>query len=427
MVMGKGLLDLSTYVAIGDSITSGYADGALYYRAQLYSYPNLLAARFRSFGGNGFKQALLPEDSEGIGFQGNSRMVLEKGDRGNGTFGLSFIQPQGDLEALRNNLFSSEGPFNNFGIPGLKSITTVMQGYGNPANGEGNFNPFFTRVASDPQKASVLSEVLSRKPSFFSLFIGNNDVLAFAASGGTSDFITPCSGSAAEPVFENCVRMIVEQLTAMGAKGVISSIPDISAVPYFHAIPYNGLKLRADQADELNRIYANRGLLFVEGTNAFAVQVSANEPAHTRFAEKGELILMDLLLDPEATAYLNGRLPIPKRYMLTSAEVKNIRDTIQAYNQVLQSIASEKKLAFVDTNSLIKKLKRDRSYDPEFFGIHFLKKDHVFSLDGVHLTPLGQALLANEFIKAINRTYHTLIPKISLSKYRKLSYIDEGY
>jgi hypothetical protein len=425
--MGKGLLDLSTYVAIGDSITSGYADGALYYRAQLYSYPNLLAARFRSFGGDDFKQPLLPEDSGGIGFQGNSRMILDKGNRGNGTFGLSFLQPHGDLEALRNNLFSSGGPFDNFGIPGLKSITTVMQGYGNPANGEGNFNPFFTRVASDPQKSSVLSDALMRKPSFFSLFIGNNDVLAYAASGGTSDFITPCSAPMTEPAFENCIRLIVEQLTATGAKGVISGIPDISAVPYFHAIPYNGLKLHADRADALNTIYASSGLLFVEGINAFAVQASVSDPALIRFAEKGELILLDLLIDPRVADYLSGQLPIPKRYMLTRDEVKSIRDAIRSYNLVLQNIAAEKKLAFVDTNSLIQKLKKDRSYDPEFLGIHFLKKDHVFSLDGVHLTPLGQALLANEFIKAINRTYHSQIPKISLSKYRKLSYIDEGY
>ena len=41
----------------------------------------------------------------------------------------------------------------------------------------------------------------------------------------------------------------------------------------------------------------------------------------------------------------------------------------------------------------------------------------AFSLDGVHLTPIGNALLANEFIKAINTTYGSTLPMVDATKY----------
>ena len=41
-------IDLSRYVAIGDSITAGYADGALYFDGQKNAYPNILAAQFKT-------------------------------------------------------------------------------------------------------------------------------------------------------------------------------------------------------------------------------------------------------------------------------------------------------------------------------------------------------------------------------------------
>ena len=46
-VASKGNLDVTKYVAIGNSITSGFADAALYYDGQKVSYANLLAEQFK--------------------------------------------------------------------------------------------------------------------------------------------------------------------------------------------------------------------------------------------------------------------------------------------------------------------------------------------------------------------------------------------
>jgi len=41
-----------------------------------------------------------------------------------------------------------------------------------------------------------------------------------------------------------------------------------------------------------------------------------------------------------------------------------------------------------------------------------------FSLDGIHLNPIGNALLANEFIKSINSFFGATIPQVDATKYR---------
>jgi hypothetical protein len=41
----------------------------------------------------------------------------------------------------------------------------------------------------------------------------------------------------------------------------------------------------------------------------------------------------------------------------------------------------------------------------------------AFSLDGIHLTPIGNVLLANEFIKAINTKYNAFVPLVDASGY----------
>ncbi|NLF43709.1 MAG: G-D-S-L family lipolytic protein, partial [Bacteroidales bacterium] len=57
-----GQADFSRYVAVGNSITAGYADGALYRQGQLFSYPNLIAEQLKQVGGGTFKQPLMYDD-----------------------------------------------------------------------------------------------------------------------------------------------------------------------------------------------------------------------------------------------------------------------------------------------------------------------------------------------------------------------------
>ena|SRR5256885_14145155 len=73
----KGNLDVSKFVSIGNSITSGYADNALYADAQLNSYPNLIAQQLKLVGGGDFKQPMVGSTSVGIGRSEERRVGKE--------------------------------------------------------------------------------------------------------------------------------------------------------------------------------------------------------------------------------------------------------------------------------------------------------------------------------------------------------------
>ncbi len=378
-------IDVSCFVALGDSITSGYADGALYCSGQQNSFVNIMARQFKLIGGGNFKQPLVSKDSVGTNAEGKSRLVLHqfKNSGRKHYLELSYSASPGDAEVFSSNNYNSYGPFNNMGVPGAKIISLVKNGYGNKNNGVGNYNPFFTRMASNSDKASVLGDALALHPTFFSLYIGNNDALAYALSGCVTDEITPLMGPSGVG-FENTLDFILHELVKENAKGVIGNVPDITSIPYFTTLPYNGLLKQT-----LNSI---------------------------KPMEEGELILSDILLDGEKEDYLSGKLPIPKKYYLTAVEVLKVQNAITAYNLIIKAASLKFGLAFVDVNSLMKTSKTERFYNEKSHHLNYKKKG-IFSLDGLHPNPFGQALLANEFIKAINLRYACAISLVNSRKY----------
>ena len=76
--------------------------------------------------------------------------------------------------------------YNNMGVPGAKSFHLLVPGYGNVAGVSlGQANPYFVRHATTPS-ATVLGDALSKAPTFFTNWIGSNDVLAYATNGGAT-------------------------------------------------------------------------------------------------------------------------------------------------------------------------------------------------------------------------------------------------
>lgn len=387
-------IDLSAYLAFGDSITAGYADGALYPEAQLQAYPNILAAQFQQ--STNYKQALMPANSVGVNQDGQSRLTLRK-DLGSKNYELIYLAENGDQQALLHNFYKTDGPYSNMGVPGAKVITATLGGFGNPNAGAGNYNPFFTRMTSDTQHASMLSDALLLKPTFFSLFIGNNDALAYALSGGTDNAITSASS------FEKNLRTIVDALTETGAKGVIANLPSLSHIPYFTCIACDNLVLNEVNVNVFNSQYQAIGINFTEGKNNF-VMADPRATNGLRQMKTGEFVLLDLLLDADKETYLNGLHPIPEKYTLSHARIAEVENAIAAYNKTIETVAQEKQLAFVDIHALLNTAKADRVYNCLTHNLDYARKG-VFSLDGLHPNAFGQALMANAFLHAINEKY----------------------
>ena len=407
----KGTLDVKKYVAIGNSYTSGYADNALYNAGQLVSYPNLIAQQLKLVGGGDFKQPLVSDASVGIGASMNARYVLAPLKDCQGITSLAPVPaaPQGDLTIWGTSV-ASQGPFNNMGVPGAKAIYTVYQGYGNPANGAGQFNPYFTRMTTDPANASILSDAMAQNPTFFSLAVGDDDALAFAIAGGASETITPSTA------FNASIDAIVGGLTSNGAKGVVANIPSISSLPYFTTIPYNGLLLDKANADALTAAYAPLGMTFSPGANPFVIE-DASAPGQMRQIQQGEMILLSVPQDSLKCAGWGSMKPIPNQYVLTANEITLINTAISSFNTKLKDAATAKGLAFVNIDAFLSTIKQGIIYNGIGMNGQFVQGG-AFSLDGLHLTPLGNALMANEYIKAINSTYGSTIPQLDATKYK---------
>lgn len=242
-----GEADFSSYVAIGNSLTAGYIDGTVYRTGQQYSFPNILSQQFALVGGGEFTQPSYADDINntggmilGPGMATSTRLIINTSVGG--------PQPlAGTPTALLSNIVP--GPYNNMGVPGAKSFHFLAPGYGNIAGvATGQANPYYVRQASSPS-ATVLADAAAKNPTFFTNWVGDMDVLAYATSGGIGVDQTGNTNPATygpnditDPnVFASVYSTITNKLTENGAKGVCATIPNVTSIPYFTTVPYNPL------------------------------------------------------------------------------------------------------------------------------------------------------------------------------------------
>lgn len=236
----SGDADFSSYVAVGNSLTAGYMDGTVYRVGQTYSFPNLLAQQFALVGGGEFTQPSYAEDVDNLGgIQGlaGTRLVID----------ASQGRPENIAGASTITLTPQATAYNNMGVPGAKSFHLTFSGYA-------ALNPYFARHATSPT-ATVLGDAMSKNPTFFTNWIGANDVLAYATNGGAQpDGVTPAADHNlvvnTDPttygvnditnsnVFASVYSTIITTLTSNGAKGVVCTIPSVTSIPYFTTVPY---------------------------------------------------------------------------------------------------------------------------------------------------------------------------------------------
>nr|WP_101450897.1 G-D-S-L family lipolytic protein [Aquimarina sp. MAR_2010_214] len=271
----SGEADFSNYVALGNSLTAGFADGALYITGQENSYPNILSKQFAFAGGGDFTQPLMADNVGGfsndpVTFPPRFVLVFDADGKPVGPKTYTGAAPSTDFT---NSLGSS---FNNMGVPGAKSFHLAASGYGNVAGVAGGLaNPYYARFASSAT-ANVIGDAVAKDPTFFSLWIGNNDILSYATSGGVGadnnavpnlDPSTYGSNDITNTtVFAGIYSQLIDALTAKGAKGVVLNLPSVTSIPFFTTVPYAPLSpLNPDfgpQIPTLNATYAGLNLAF---------------------------------------------------------------------------------------------------------------------------------------------------------------------
>ncbi|MEQ9308708.1 MAG: hypothetical protein RLN90_04585 [Balneolaceae bacterium] len=493
----QGNADYTKFVSIGNSLTAGFMDAALYNQGQQSSLGALIAAQLKiaveSDGGtfdefnqpdinsvNGFNTSIQP-DNDPTTAPAFGRIKLDL------VAGVPSPTINGDPIGAYSGTISS---LNNFGIPGIQVGQMLTAGAGTP--GDPAFSPFYARMASSPGTSTILGDVIATQPTFFTLWIGNNDILGYAATGGSNEAIFTSEGD-----FNTRFNAVVDALMAnTSAKGVIANIPPVTTAPFFRAVTWNNVALDQATADQINSGFAavngaiqgcanvgvaqsdidRRLVSYNAGNNPIlaideelddlgtcfdlllgAQQISAQQRAQltpyeqSRPLVEGELVLLSAgsVLGTEAdgdasTADTPIGVVIPlgfslaegslsgDKYYLSLAEQAAIQSRSVAFNTTIATAVlsrTDGRLGLFDTNAglpgnpnitlgvFADLLGLDGELGIEIEGTlldpDFLPNG-IYSTDGIHPNIRGNAILANEFLKVMEGTFGSTIPKVSV-------------
>jgi lysophospholipase L1-like esterase len=127
-------------------------------------------------------------------------------------------------------------------------------------------------------------------------------------------------------------------------------------------------------------------------------------------------VLTQYNLDTTQAFGFHPRNPWPTSLILDAQEVATANTAVASFNQTIKTTADSKGLAFVDANALLQRFQTGSIYNGVGINAAFITGG-LFSLDGVHLTPKGYAIAANEFIKATNARYGSTIPLVDVNNY----------
>ncbi len=444
LTKSNGTADFTRTVALGNSLTAGYQSNALSREGQENSLPEILAQQFALAGGGEFKTPLLTGEAGtkgagisaiGLGVLTPSLALLPSTD----CLGETSIGPNlnGSPYPVGDNFNSiaAEGPFNNVGVPGAKLIHVNFPGYGSSAG-----NPYFGRFASNPMQTMV-EHAMSNDPTFFTLWIGNNDVLGYATGGGEENTANESITDLA--TFDALYIQTVAAMVANGAKGAIANIPDITSIPFFNTVPANALPLSNLDAALLNTAYVNynagldlvasqdsnfaaeanrRKISFQAGANFLVISdptltdLTANGLPSIRQITADELVTLVIPQDSIKCAGWGSQTPVPGQYTLLNHELSKINDAIISYNNTIKNAAQANGLALVDANKRLKELQTGINFNGTTYTADFVTGG-AFSLDGVHPNSRGYAIIANLFIDAINDTYGSNVAKVNANAY----------
>lgn len=350
---------LPRLVVVGDSLSAGFQNGSLLDRQQRNGYAALVARRAGSL-------LLQPEVGEpGIP---NVLTLVSPGPP-------PVIVPAPGTSIGRTNVFL---PPTNLAVPGatlrdalvtrpnlpVDSLTDIVLGL-----------PWLYLGVSQSQVE--FAEDL--RPKNLIVWIGNNDALGAALAGNATD-LTPL------PQFTADYTALLNRLNRTKARLIVANIPDVTTTAYL---------ISAQEVATLVGVP-----LFIIGP---LLGISAND-----YVTPAAVPLIAQILQNPASG------PLPANVVLTAAEVATIQTAVNSYNQVIAQKTAEKNGVLVDVNALV------RSADQTGFPLgdgrvvttNFL--GGLFSLDGVHPTNTGYAIIANEFIRKINQRYRTTIPLVNL-------------
>lgn len=368
-----GGADFSRYVAIGDSLGAGFVSGGLVADVQRHSYPSLI---YQQVNGSltGFELPTVSAPGIPSVMQLSSLVPV-------------VVRPAAGLGAPTN--LTLPRPYSNLSVPGATAddvLNTVTDG--------GGLHDLILRG-----QGTQVQQALVQQPTFVTFWV-SNDALGAAVAGVVIEGVTLTPRA----VFENRFRAITGAVAAAGAQMALATITDVTTIPFVTTIPPVVVDPATNQpvliGGNLVPLIGPGGPL-VPGRDFVLLSATAE-------LARGDGI-------PAALGG-SGR-PLTDFAVLSGDEVAAISARVAEFNQVIRAVATETGSALVDINATFSEVVAEGL---EVGGVEFTTdylSGGIFSLDGVHPTPLGYAVTANIWIEAVNETFGADIPSVDLFPY----------
>ncbi|MBD2724126.1 hypothetical protein [Hymenobacter armeniacus] len=433
-------LDVSRYLAVGDSYTAGLSNGGLTRTSQEYSFVNLLARQFQNASsGAGFVQPLFDgnEGSFRLAFNGYSPTGFLQAKRVPGTAVRRTVlltsacgTAPDTLRLLKRSSTAATLP-QNLGVPGLMLSQIDAVGLGNEASvGSRPVNPYFERLlpAGDDRTYFQVLSTAASSATFFSYFMGLDEIMPFVRSGGT------CGAIPSSLPMKRAAKRILDVLTANKRPGVIVKLPAITSLPLLSQGRGNEVEAR------LQAYYKDQLPLYIETPFVPGASQRITDRDYilaTALPRLGQPTPVQVGSTTMMLPYgRDSRNPVRDADVLeNTTEMVYITAAINDYNNFdpvpsnATTVFGLAGLARIYGLPLIDPSQNSRLFDAGFLfnnvtnsisvnGVVYTAepvRGNFFSLDFYSLTPRGNGLLANSFIAAINRAYRSNIPALDVN------------
>ena len=366
----------SKIVSLGDSLTAGFQDGALYAAGQQTGYVVHVARSMNT------EIALPLMAAPGIptpdARTGQGLMVQQPDTCALSGFVLATGRTTGRVDPTV--------PAMNIAVPGHTMSEAVAARWAiDPANPEGTadtaedfvlgFPYALLRPGSAPR--SQLETAVDLVPTFIIVWLGNNDVLS-AALGATVNktTLTPINA------FDENADALFSSLVGTGAEGAILNIPDVTVFPNLFSGP------------ELETITG----------------LDAKKMKRLLGVKKSDFVPLSAFPTIQSIVAGDASGPLAPNQILTKKELNKIRKSIKKFNEKLAVKAQDNGWALVDMNSILAGFEGSGVDVPGLGRLTTGYFGGIFSVDGVHPTRTGHALIASAVLAVVNERYMTSFP-----------------
>jgi lysophospholipase L1-like esterase len=367
-----------SYVAIGNSITAGWQSDGINDSTQRQSFAFLLAGQM----GTQYHYASLAKP----GCPAPIANTQTGARVGGASAPPCALRVSGSVTDILNNV----------AVPGARVLDPVSS----------------TTVASNALTTFILGgksqvqRALDAKPTFVSIWIGNNDVLVAGASG----IIVPLAGFSpgivsTQAQFQTSYEAMIKQLvdSEPNVKGVLIGVVQVAGIPLMQsgALIFSSPAIQAG----INQV-AGQPVTIHSNCNGSASLVSVPQLIPLiRSGAHPALISCDPGVVPGT---LVGDL-----FVLDATELATLGAAIAGYNTYIQSKAAAIGFAYYDPNVLLAAKKASGEIPPfPNFASTNLTFGTFISLDGVHPAAAAHKVIANELIGVINAKYGTSLKPV---------------